>query len=83
MNPLAVGTKVRVVIAPALDGEPEEHSEPTTIAAVQWYDFNTGEIYEDPNDIHPATRAYQYLLDAAEPMPDTAVLPEYVVQDGL
>jgi hypothetical protein len=70
-EPLAIGTSVVVITAPALDGDRPRRSEPTTITAIQWI-TEDGEITDEPQ------AQWQYLLDQEEPFPDTAVLPEYV-----
>lgn len=70
-EPLAVGTRVVVINAPAIDGDAPQRSEPTVITAIQWI-TDDGEITDEPQD------RWQYLLDAEDPYPDTAVLPQYV-----
>lgn len=71
VKPLAVGTRVRVKEAPALDSDRPGLSEVTTIVAIQ-YVTPEGEIVEEPQE------DFQYLLDAEEPHPDVAVRHEYV-----
>lgn len=71
MPPLAIGTRVVVISAPAQDGDPPQRSEPTTISAIQWVNA-AGEITEEPQ------AEWQYVLDQEEPFPDIAVRPEYV-----
>ena len=69
--PLAIGTKVRVLQAPDLDGQPATLSAPTTIAEVQ-YITAEGEFSKTP------TSLFQYLLDADEPYADIAFAPDYI-----
>ena len=70
-TPLPIGTQVRIIQPPALDGEEPSLSAVTIVAAIQWV-TPEGEIVEEAQD------EFQYLLDAEEPYPDIAVRPEHI-----
>ena len=70
-QPLQIGARVVVLLAPAQDRESYQVSEPTTIAGIQWLNPE-GELSEVPTD------RFQYLLDGEEPFADTAFGPDHV-----